>query len=688
MLKKVLAIVLFVTMAVDCFAATNPLAIPQGGTGATTAPGAALNLSVLPHVSNLAALKASSVVAPTVVRDGYTSAGDGGAGVYNYSSSPCSIGSGAGDNGSQVIASDGKCWLLDAGQRPVDVRVWGAQITSAGGYRASILDPAGQFDNTAALNAACASKAALYITTGRYHTKDLWHCSTSWINGDGPDNSVIDVGTDFNMSAIAVINLIDASVGQNATHIVGLGVQEYQNPSISYTSTADLIHYPPVYTATGGGRAVLEDIEIGRCYDGIYVNSNNIINMTGIIQIGCFHQPIYYAGQLDWSFWDSVELWPFGNNGNANFSALYALGTATSFLGRSDGLHVNTLASFQNAINVDDGATGVGYNIERLQFDAGGGMTVTNGRVRIGQFMNDAGSIGPAALTLQTVHYDTTIVTIDFCAICSSALSTGTFINHGGQLIINGGYYGWNGDIGPAFVVDDTVGPSRTYIRGATIHGDSFTGPSNPFLIETGSNVGVVIDGLQNENSPAPTAPFLQLVDKSGNSIQNMSWNRGYNIPVTLTLASPVLGYYDMPTTRFTITANPQFTTMGDFVPANTTTVGSYQLLGNHVDFTLGETFDVNAYTTASGSFQISTNLPYGNVTTDGGDWAMSIGTLSKVTFAANTMIFGQVRNTTPVLLQFTTATSGTAWGQLNTTNIPASTTAVYMKVTGSYPIK
>lgn len=88
---------------------TSSNATITGGTvGGTTL---ATNSALAPHVANLTSLQAMSTAnSSTYIRDGYTSAGDGGAATYVSSGSACSLNGGSGDNGSQVKSADGKCW--------------------------------------------------------------------------------------------------------------------------------------------------------------------------------------------------------------------------------------------------------------------------------------------------------------------------------------------------------------------------------------------------------------------------------------------------------------------------------------------------------------------------------------------------------------------------------------------------
>lgn len=106
----------------------TPVSIVSGGTGANTALGALNAIGAAPaHVATLNALKAKAAsTAQSVFRDGYSVAGDGGNALYIASTSACSLNSGAGDNGSQVAAADGKCWLAVPPSTGWDIRLFGA----------------------------------------------------------------------------------------------------------------------------------------------------------------------------------------------------------------------------------------------------------------------------------------------------------------------------------------------------------------------------------------------------------------------------------------------------------------------------------------------------------------------------------------------------------------------------------
>jgi hypothetical protein len=83
--------------------------------------------SVAPHAASNAILSSISSSFSRIVRDGFASAGDSASTLYTASSAPCSLNSGAGDGGSQVASSDGKCWIAAFGPQGPDVRQFGAR---------------------------------------------------------------------------------------------------------------------------------------------------------------------------------------------------------------------------------------------------------------------------------------------------------------------------------------------------------------------------------------------------------------------------------------------------------------------------------------------------------------------------------------------------------------------------------
>jgi hypothetical protein len=135
-----------------------PFAITLLAIGPSQAQHTGDNLIEVPNNSALETLQRTGTFLPTyVVREGYTTAGDAPPLFYYYSSSACSLNSGSGDNGSQVQASEGGCWLAVFPASGADVREWGVVADNT-------TDNSTTLQN--ALNWAAAKSEALRVPPG------------------------------------------------------------------------------------------------------------------------------------------------------------------------------------------------------------------------------------------------------------------------------------------------------------------------------------------------------------------------------------------------------------------------------------------------------------------------------------------------------------------------------------------
>lgn len=177
----------------------------------------ATNLGASGTVSaaNNAALSAmASSAASFVTRYGYASAFDGPSVVYASSGSACSIGAGAGDGGSQVASSDGKCWLAQFGGT--------ANAASFGAFPANSASAnATAMQNW--LNAASAT-LALQINEGTYNTSaalaNTTVCSFCTIEGTGTGATVINyTGAVTTVNILTLGNATTLSEGMTVSNI-------------------------------------------------------------------------------------------------------------------------------------------------------------------------------------------------------------------------------------------------------------------------------------------------------------------------------------------------------------------------------------------------------------------------------------------------------------------------------------
>ena len=178
---------------------TSP-AIPYGGTATPCAFSMAGDPCV-ETVPNNAALAAIPSTSPPVTRAGYAAAGDGPTVVYAASGSACSLNAGAGDGGSQVPTSDGKCWI---GQiTAVDNRIWGAKNDCATDDTTA---------DQAAINYALATTgyAKTLFIGGRSLVSSSLIVNRA-VNGTLNDFIVTGYGLASGFCATAAINIFDSS---------------------------------------------------------------------------------------------------------------------------------------------------------------------------------------------------------------------------------------------------------------------------------------------------------------------------------------------------------------------------------------------------------------------------------------------------------------------------------------------
>lgn len=577
----------------------------------------------------------------------------------------------------------------------------GAQPTASPGFQATPVDPAGTFDNTAAINKAIATGNSVYIPPGYWHVKGQISCPGygQIIFGAGQGQSIIDVGSDFNMSATSVVNQGNASVQvTRGCVLMDFGINFYQNPAD--TNRSQLIEYPPA-VASSASRNVVGNMTISRGWSCFNYAGNFTFTFVGSIESGCFHQNLFADGQLDYSFIHSMEVWPFGSGdipagGGANLVGIWKDGTTqAAFLGRIDGLEVNNLSTFSASVVVGtDEVTATGINFGVLHMDSLSGLTVKSGTVSIGTFAgaddNGASAI-PALVVAEPAGGTLTHVTIGNLAYETNDSVGGLIAVHGGQLIINGGHFFNNADA-TNIVCDGSTNTGYLLLNNLYIAPPTNGVPlSNPVIaqLHTLGPCVLAATNLVFNDSNGNTGTMIQIgSDISDNLIagnQYGGWGASSVVLSFLPLSSGGLGisgYYDLGGLTFPYTVTPEFTTEGDYAPSAVTCTGCvFRLNGSYATFDMNLQWTNNAYTTAMGTFEATTNLPrVFSATTAGYPFplqqasGMSLGT-SPQQFPLGVNLNGSSN------FSFGLANSGVASSLANQTNFPASRS--YQVVTG-----
>jgi hypothetical protein len=259
-------------------------------------------------VPSNAALKA--IAAPptgaVVYRAGFYLAGDGGAATYAYSTSGCSINTGAGDNGSQVQPTiGGGCWNKQP-QSATDLRVWGATQSAdmapyvQAAYNANVgcvLIPAGIWQWNSAVTMT--AQQPCFQGAGWNEAVQAPSLSPSYMTGTWISRS----SPGFNPVTITGVT------GQGATpgfgNIAFYDVQPAVGPGWAPTN------YPPWFSATGNlGRLDWDNLlfyNTTGCISLVNSARSHVANISGQPEGAC----IFSDQQHDISFLDNIDFWTF-----------------------------------------------------------------------------------------------------------------------------------------------------------------------------------------------------------------------------------------------------------------------------------------------------------------------------------------------------------------------------------------
>lgn len=311
MIRHLLAGVAAAALVLPAMAQNYPDPILQNANGNTAL-----------KVANNTALKALAAGKyTTVLRAGFSTAGDGGGAVYNWSSTACSLNSGAGDNGSQVAPNSGTgCWILAPGSL-TNIQVWGAKADNT--------TDIGQFVQ-AAYNA---NVGCIRIPAGIY----LWSSAVTMaaqvpcFRGDGW-NEAVSTGTAIPLSTA---NMTGTWLHRSSTTFTPVTITTVNGQGGS-TGFSDLAFYDdqpafasgwapnayPYFFSVNGSLGRL-DFHRMMFYDNTECIS--IVNAARVDMEDIFGQPegtcIFTDQQHDVSRLDGVHFWTFYSGTNAYVNA-------------------------------------------------------------------------------------------------------------------------------------------------------------------------------------------------------------------------------------------------------------------------------------------------------------------------------------------------------------------------------
>ena len=609
----------------------------------------------------------SSITAAT--RLGYAAAGDAPAVLYTRSNSACSLNAGAGDGGSQVPTSDGKCWVASLPQA-ADIRIWGASTTASGAV------------NTAAINAALlAAPTSGLVPAGEFHVTDMLSCQAGGaLRGVNRQVSVLTVGAasnDFNMSATGVIRM-GPTGSRPGCNVSDLKIKYYQPEPLT---RANIIKYPPALDGKDIYQWQINNVLIENGWQCLDARGNVGGLHIGRLECGgaadssaTIGGAIALDGATDFVHIDSVEHWPYGFTASG-ISMFIDETTIAATIGRVDGGVVNKFSTYTGKLIVTANASiGTPFQISNLTLDGNGAVLVkSGGDYQVGAFYSTKSGADTNAYSIID-HSGGTLGVSHIVAASYGGLGPAIYTS-GGIVQINGGRVN-HGAYGQPFaqVSGGVLGFANTDFTYPTLAPRSV-----PYLYQTGGALRAIGNrSTTNGPSGSTSSMIAYTVDNAGNFAQGNDFY-GWTPQLTFTTA---VGFYDF-NEPLSFTATPRFATNGTFSPTVTTNTAYYFWKGNYVDLSFDQSWDTNAYAGASGAFSFSlSGVPAAKDT-----WAAcSLGSAAKFSLGASYYGASAVMQTTYLYPTF--FYGGATYQFMGTTQVPASTTGMGVRIACRYRVR
>jgi hypothetical protein len=242
-------------------------------------PDRAAGISLVANNATLLALGAP--LPPYVLRQGYWSAGDGGAAYYKLSTSPCPLHGGNGDGGSQIKASDGNCWIAGFGETsPLSVKLWGAVGDGVTDSSPALI---------ACIAASAASSISCMIPVGTFVIDNIPLVSGASVMGQSQAGSVLrrkagsSSAAPLSCNACSHITVMDLTIDGNRSNET-----EAAN-TLQFTNYADIHLHRVIVSGTKGGTAVHFDTSTDRAtntFSEITDSRTSLNDGNGTVVIG------------------------------------------------------------------------------------------------------------------------------------------------------------------------------------------------------------------------------------------------------------------------------------------------------------------------------------------------------------------------------------------------------------------
>jgi len=489
------------------------------------------------------------------------------------------------------------------------------------------------------------------------------------IFGDNPGVSFLKIGSNFNLSAPAVIDMRAAADAKYAG-VDNIGIDFYQ--PLTATSRDDLIKYPYAIDCSGVFRPRFDGvIRISGAWNGIRAIGDSGGMSIDVLDIGAINENFTIDGFSDFFSANAIRVWPHGFDvnagGSANLLALWGQGVVGCRFGRCDGLSIAQLSGFQARHIFAGGISGLPTfgTIGVLHLDGNGSrIEASNGYVTIGSWYKTANASG------------------DQCAIISGGVwsfgghritappsgNAPFFDISGGYVFLAPGIIQTGSPDAPVFKLSG----SNSLISIANEHfyfGTNAT-RTQPFIDIQGGQASITNPVFATIGTGSGNA--ISISNDGAHDIQiNLLQGWGINLPTTISN-----GQYNIDKTLF---SNPTvaFDVVGDSIFTYSTQVCQYRLCGNTIFFELQLVFSTNNYTTASGAFRVSPNIPYAPRIASN----ISIHEIENITFSPQ--VAAEILTDKNVI--FRQFVSNSTIVTLGTSNIQSGKSGIKIHITGSF---
>lgn len=199
------------------------------------------------------------------------------------------------------------------------------------------------------------------------------------IEGAGMHFTRILVDTSFLMSANGIFDLSQCSEPGPVLRDFSI---VFQQPDTNIRT--NLVQFPPAIYAPNVPRFQIRSLKIERAWNGIVMTGNSGGVVIDDLQISMFNYGVWIDGSEDTVRISKMHCWDFGLTSKQS-SVFNAPGPITLYVGRVDGLFIDSLMSISNlAMKLFEGTTGAaGVFVSSSGFDTYNGIQISAGEVFI-----------------------------------------------------------------------------------------------------------------------------------------------------------------------------------------------------------------------------------------------------------------------------------------------------------------